>query len=177
MTTLTFLGTSGGSGTTTLAALSVLLLAEHGARIPTVVAEDPKSFDLRLGTLASPVRGSGHQLVDGGRYQAGKAAAAIEQGRLILVGASTPQGIAAFDGALADLGQRFGPSGLERTVPVLCASFGPSSALSNRLTIPFDPRLAFGAPVTSTLPSLRPRTKSALHMRWLPVVHDVYGIR
>ena len=177
MTSLTFLGASGGSGTTTLAALSVLILVEQGARIPTVVAEDAKSFDVRLGTLSSPVRGSGHELVDGGRYQPGKAAAALEQGRLVLVGASTPQGIAHLESRLSDVAQRFGAAGVERTVPVLCAAFGSSSDVADRLFIPFDPRLAVGAPLTATLPSLRARTKNALNKQWLPVVREIYGIR
>lgn len=177
MTSLTFLGTSGGTGTTTLAALSVLLLVEQGSRIPTVVAEDAQSFDLRLGTLSSPVRGSGHELVDGGRYQAGKAAAAIEQGRLVLVGASTPQGVAALESGLSDVAQRFGAPGVERTLSVLCSAFGRSPAVAGRVSIPFDTRLAVGAPLTTTLPSLRPRTKTALNMQWLPVVRETYGIR
>jgi len=175
MSSLTFLGASGGAGTTTLAALSVLLLVEQGSRIPTVVAENPTAFDGRLGPLPSPVRGNGHELIDGGRYREGKVAAAIEQGRLVLVGASTPQGIIALDTALADVAQRFGAAGVERTVPVLCSSFGRSPAVTGRLCIPFDARLVPGAPLTTSLPLLRAQTKNTLQMQWLPVVRDVYG--
>lgn len=177
MSSLTFLGTSGGSGTTTLAALSVLLLAEQGMSVPAVVAEDAEVFNFRFGTLSSPVRGSGHELADGGRYHAGKATVAIEHGHLVLVGASTPHGVSALEDTLSDVAQRFGASALERTVPVLCSSFGRPSAASSRLNIPFDPRLALGTPLTSALPSLRPQTKNALRLQWLPVVRNIYGVQ
>lgn len=180
MSSVTFLGASGGCGTTTLAALSVLMLAEHTSRVPTAVAEDAAAFDARLGALPSGIRGSGDELVDGGRFSTGKAAAALSQGRLVIVGADTPQGTAALGRALADIAARFGGAGAERTTPVLCAAFGrPSASASDasRIRIPFDRRLAPPAALSDALPAFRGRAIRSLQQQWLPELRAVYGVR
>lgn len=181
MTSLTFLGSGGGTGTTTLAVLSVLLLAERGSRVPAVVAEDPAAFDRRLGALPSSARASGDELVDGGGYRAGKAASALSQGRLVLVGAHTTSGVAALERALADISSRFGPAGIERTQPVLVAAFGRSSGATHetpvRVRIPFDAALAPGGRVSDALPELRSRTRGVLRQQWVPWLADAYGGR
>ncbi|KJQ54613.1 hypothetical protein [Microbacterium sp. SA39] len=181
MTSVTFLGAGGGTGTTTLAALSVLLLAENGARVPAVVAENSAAFDRRLGTLPAAARAGGNELVDGGGYRAGKASSALAQGRLVIVGAPTPQGISSLELALSDIASRFGGAGLERTQPVLVAAFGAPSGqtpgIDIRVRIPFDPSLAPGGRVSDALPALRGRTRAALRQQWLPWLLDVYGGR
>ncbi|MFT3888473.1 MAG: hypothetical protein QM713_09975 [Arachnia sp.] len=177
MATLTFLGASGGAGTTTLAALSLHLLAENDLRLPVLIAAEADAFNARLGIVPQAVRATGHELVDAGRYTTAKAAAALAQGRLVLVGAHTPRGVAAHDDALAEITARFGQAGIGRTLPVLCASFGgrPPAVEDQRIAIPFDPRLAPGGDVSEALPALRSRTLGMLRQHWLPVLREVYS--
>jgi hypothetical protein len=177
MTTLTFLGASGGAGTTTVAALSWHLLAETGLRLPAVVTADTAGFTARLGYTPPAVAASGNELIDGGRYSAGKAAAS-GQGWLVLVGAHTRNGEIALQDALADLTARLGPAGLERTWPVLCAAFGPSRPTTSALPavhFPFDRRLAAGAAVAATLPQLQRRSQDFLRRQWLPLLRHIYA--
>ncbi|WP_028709281.1 hypothetical protein [Propionicicella superfundia] len=179
MTTLTFLGTCGGAGATTLAALSVHLLAEHGIRIPVLIAHDPAAFNERLGEPPQTTQASADELVDGGRYTAAKATAALGQGTLALVGAHTPHGTATLDDALADITARFGQTGFGRTIPVLCATYGRPSPLAapEAVRIPFDPSLGPGGPAADVTPVLRARTRTVLHQRWVPILRAVYANR
>lgn len=179
MSTLTFLGASGGCGATTLAAISVHLLAENDMRLPVLIAAEADGFNARLGVVPQGVRATGNEFVDAGRYTTAKAAAALAQGRLVLVGAHTPRGVAAQDDALAEISARFGQAGIGRTLPVLCASFGrPRPAVDDqRLLIPFDPRLAPGGPVSDALAVLRSRTQGALRQHWLPILREAYSER
>lgn len=177
MNTLTFLGASGGAGTTTLAAISVFLLAEHGMRAPIMVAEESMAFNARLGVPPQTMQAIGGELIDGGRYTAGKASAAFGQGRLVLVGAHTPNGIAAQDDALADIKARYGQAGIERTLPVLCAAFGGPLPPTDRLRIPFDSSLAPGGAVSDALPALSKRTRTELRQQWVPVLRASYTNR
>ncbi len=178
MSTLTFLGADGGCGTTTLAALSAQLLARHAGRVPTMVAEDPEVFTTRLGDLPQAAHASDDQLGEHGRYSAAKATAALTAGRLIVVGAATPRGLASLAEALDDIARRFGQAGLNRTLPVQCAAFGAGGVpLADLRTfrLPFDPGLEPGGPISDALPQLRSGTERALRQQWLPVLVESFA--
>lgn len=180
MSMLTFLGTGGGCGTTTLAALSAQLIAHHAGRVPTLIAEDSEAFAGRLGELPPAAHASDDQLCDSGRYSAVKAATALNAGLIVVVGAVTPQGIAALGEVIDDIGKRFGQAGLNRTLPVQCAAFGAGAATvtdPRTFRLPFDISLAPGGPASDALPRLRAGTERVLRSQWLPVLTKSYGIR
>ncbi|MDN5558880.1 MAG: hypothetical protein L0G23_05510 [Ruaniaceae bacterium] len=179
MSTLTFLGASGGSGTTTLAAISAHMLAENGMRLPALIAEDFEAFSARLGTPPRGVQRSGDELVDGGRYATRKAAAALAQGTLVLVSALAPRGVAALDEALAAVGAEFGGAARERTVLVQCESFGPpvGSPHPDAVRVPFDRALAPGGPISLALGKVRTQNREHLWQHWLPILREAYSVR
>lgn len=179
MTAVTFLGASGGVGTTTLAAISVHLLAAHSIRLPSVIAEDTVAFDQRSGLALAPAPAGGHELVDGGRYDEHKAAAALTRGYLVLVGAQSPAGITAQDATLADITTRFGAAVGPRIVPVLSAAHGRRRAVHDtpvQMRLPFDTALAAGGPLTLAMPRLHTRTRAALAQRWTRWVLETYAL-
>lgn len=178
MTTVTFLGASGGVGTTTLAALTLHLLATNSIRLPAVIAEDAAAFDQRSGLLLPPVPAGGHQLIDGGRYDERKAADAFAHGYLVLVSAQTSTGITALDATLDDITTRFGTAVGPRTLPVLSASHGRRRAVHDnpvQMRLPYDAALAPGGPLTVAMPHLSARTRATLAQRWTRWVLDTYA--
>lgn len=179
MSSLTFLGASGGAGTTTLASVSVHLLAEHGLPVPAIVAEQAAVFNVRLGTPVTAAQSSSDELIDGGRYSAPKASAALTQGRLVLVGAATHRGIDALNGALDDLAEHEGASSLDGVIPVLCASFRAAPALTEggHLVIPYDRALAQGGSLSDAFPRVGRRTRAALASAWLSVLRESFNLR
>lgn len=178
MTALTFLGASGGSGTTTLAALSVALLGAERGAMPVLSAENPIFFAARVGVTTRNTTASTSALIDGGRYRTEQASVALNQGTLVVVGTPTRTGLTALDSVLTDIAAHFGDAGVSRTVPVLIESFGrPASGQptgSARALIPFDKALAPGGPVSDAFASLSPRTVTALRAQWLPLLQTTY---
>lgn len=157
MTTVTFLGASGGCGTTTLVAVTRVLRG--------VGAPQPGDPDAALISA---------ELIDGGRYSASRAATAVATGVLVLVGAPTPAGLAAHEDAGRDAAARFGALATVRIIPVLCASFGPRwpAADSARVRIPFDGALAPGGPVAAAVDRLHRVTRQVVEQEWLPALRE-----
>ena len=181
MTTVTFLGASGGTGTTTLAALSLHLLISHGVRLPTVIAEDSAAFDRRFGLALPPAPASAHQLVDGGRYDERKAASALTNGYLVLVGAQSTLGVNALHERVTDVTARFGPGAEPRTVPVINSAFGRRRSSSHdgpvQMRLPYDSALAAGGPLSVAMPHLSARARAALAQRWTRWVLETFALR
>lgn len=178
MTTVTFLGASGGTGTTTLAALTLHLLATHSIRLPAVAAADTSAFGQRSGLLLPPAPAGGHQLIDGGRYDEHKAATALAHGYLVLVGALTPAGITALDTTLVDIATRSGDAVGPRILPVLSAAYGRRRAVHDapvQMRLPFDGALAAGGSLSVAMPRLNARTRATLAQRWTPWVLETYA--
>ncbi|MFJ2367739.1 hypothetical protein [Microbacterium sp. NPDC087665] len=181
MTTVTFVGAGGGVGTTTLAALTLHLLAENRVPLPAVNATDPGAFDQRSGLQLAPALAGSHELIDGGRYDAQKAASAFARGYLVLVAAHTRQGMSALTDSTADIAARFGADAHCRTVPVVTSVFGRRPATPHEMPVqmrlPFDPSLAAGGPLHLAVPHLRAGTKTALRQRWTPWVLETFAFR
>lgn len=181
MTTVTFLGASGGTGTTTLAALTLHLLTTHNIRLPTVIAEDAAAFDQRSGLQLLPSPRGGHQLIDGGRYDEHKAATALTRGYLVLVGAHTREGMAALTDSVSEVIDRFGADANRRNIPVVVSAFGRRRATSREMPVqmrlPFDSALATGGPLPLAMQRLSSGTKSTLRQRWNPWVLETFALR
>lgn len=179
MTTVTFLGASGGVGTTTLAALSLHLLAAGSMPVPAVIAEDTTAFDQRSAIRQGSI--PGHELVDGGRYDESKAAAALGRGYLVLVGAQSVHGVKTLELRLADVATRFGSGGQMRSVPVITSAFGRRRTSSHdvpvQMRLPYDRALAAGGSLSVALPRLGARTRSTLAQRWTPWLREAYASR
>lgn len=178
MSTITFLGCSGGCGTTTLAALTVAILADERAAMPALTAENPTAFAQRLGSVPPLGPRPGAALHDGGRFSTQKAGAALAQGTLILVGADTDSGVAALERASTAITTAFGADGGSRTFPIIVAAFGaPLTAgrtRSSAVHIPFDRALAPGRPIFEVIDEVRPHTREHLRRQLLPLLRQTY---
>ncbi len=177
MTTVTFLGTSGGAGVTTLAALSVHLIADAGLRMPALVADDAVVFHARMGAVPRARQTTTDELIDGGAYALARASAALSQGQLVLVAPATESGMIAQDEALSAIAARFGRPGMERTVAVRCATFGPAPRATEQLCLPFDAWLAPGGAISEVFARLGGRTRQVLRQEWAPVLRANYTSR
>lgn len=170
MSTLTFLGASGGCGATTLVALSLHLFAEYDLPAPTVLGEDVTALHARRGDVARSPRSVDLQIVDAGRFSRRKAATAVGAGRLILVGTRTREGVEARQRARASIVEEFGGADLPRVTEVVCETFGRQEQLDaeGALIMPFDRALAAGGPVSVAIPSLSHRARRTLDDEWGP---------
>ena len=179
MTTLTFLGAHGGAGTTTMAALSLHLMAMNGIPVPSWRSHDRPVFAARVGTAPFPAVPAQNELVDGGRYSARAASEAFSSGSVVLVGARTPRGLSQLDDALADIAAKFGRSGYERLIVVVNAAYGASSLRMSdpAVAVPFDRRLAAGGALQPGLEGIGKRTSRVFHDSLLPRFAAAYRSR
>lgn len=170
MTTLAVVGTAGGVGTSTVAALAFAGTRDHPGGAPLLYALPGAGLGVRAGDTGVAAVVPEAVIWDAGVQSPSAAAALVREGCVLAVVApSTPLGVVdatAVLHAVAGLGD----GALDRVVTVLVqvtrgSRPGPVAGLGARpLRLPWDPRLAEPGPVPS-LATVRRRTRTAVG-RW-----------
>lgn len=173
MTTLTFLGLTGGSGTTALVALTLLTHPGSTSTLPELTSFDPATLERRIGHPFPSVIGDRH-IADAGRYSVPKLHTALQDGHAVLVaplGARGDRAVAhATDGLELPHRRILGPhvttarvgvNGRTRTTPLDAET----------AVLPYDRHLAHGTPLHEIQHRLGRRTHQAL-ARWNQRLED-----
>ncbi|MGP5717737.1 hypothetical protein ACTXO9_17810 [Brachybacterium tyrofermentans] len=173
MTTLTFLGLTGGAGTTTLAAMTLLAHPGSERTLPELASHDPSTLEQRIGRSFPSVIGD-RLITDAGRFTAQKLRSALHDGHAVLVAPVGARGDLAIDNATARLNQCdrrvLGPHVSVARVAVN----GPvrmSRRENDSFVLPYDRLLAHGTPVNHMWHRLGRRTTDGM-TRWHQILED-----
>lgn len=173
MTTLTFLGLTGGAGTTTLAAMTLLAHPGSERTLPELASHDPATLEHRTGRSFPSVIGD-RRITDAGRFTGPKLRSALHDGHAVLVAPVGARGDLAIDDTTArlDTGNRrvLGP----HVSVVHVAVNGPvrnSHHENAAFVLPHDRLLAHGTPINDIWHRLGRRTTDAMN-RWHQILED-----
>lgn len=168
MTTLTFLGVTGGAGTTTLAAMTLLAHPGSERTLPELASHDPATLERRIGRAFPSVIGD-RRITDAGRFSLPKLRSALLDGHVVLVAPTGTRGDLAIEEATRGLeaGTRkvLGP----HVSIVRVASNGPVRRVATHddatFVLPYDRLLAYGTPMNDLWHRLSRRTEHSMG-RW-----------
>lgn len=174
MTTLTFLGLTGGAGTTTLVALSLLGHSGGAEDLPEIASHDPEVLERRVGAPFPTVIGE-RRIREGGRFSHEKVMAALATGHVVLVAPVGSKGDAVVDRTVEELAAP-GPRLIGPHVTIArSAVHGPARRGSghgqDHFTMPYDPVLAHGMPISGAWDRFSRPTHKAIE-RWVQMLED-----
>ncbi|GAA1485695.1 hypothetical protein [Brachybacterium fresconis] len=173
MTTLTFLGLTGGAGTTTLVAMTLLAHPGSERTLPELASHDPATLEQRVGRSFPTVIGD-RRITDAGRFTPQKLHGALHDGHAVLVSPVGARGDLAIDNATAHLGQGsrrvLGPHVSVARIAVNGPVRIPRHEYDS-FALPYDRLLAHGTPINALWERLGRRTTDAMS-RWHQILED-----
>lgn len=173
MTTLTFLGLTGGAGATTLVAMTLLAHPGSERTLPELTSHDPATLERRIGHAFPSVIGQ-RRIADAGRYSARKLHTALRDGHAVLVAPLGARGDRAVDDAIRGLDTTdrriLGPHVSIARVAVNGPMRDPAHAAAP-FVLPYDHLLAHGTPLNGTWHRVSRRTDRAM-TRWNQLLED-----
>lgn len=173
MTTLTFLGLTGGAGATTLVAMTVLAHPGSERTLPELTSHDPATLEQRIGQAFPSVIGK-RRIADAGRYSTHKLHTALRDGHAVLVAPLGARGDRAVDDAIHNfdatdrrvLGPHVSIARVAVNGPMNTTTHPPETFI-----LPYDRLLAHGTPLIGMWHRLSRRTDHAM-IRWNQLLED-----
>lgn len=173
MTTLTFLGLTGGAGTTTLVAMTLLAHPGTQRTLPELTSHDPATLEQRIGHPFPSVIGD-RRIADAGRFSPQKLDSALREGHAVLVAPLGARGDRAIIQATRGLdtashrilGPHVSIARVASNGPMRRAPHEPSD-----FVLPYDRLLAHGTPLSGVWLRLGRHTDRAM-FRWTQQLED-----